>query len=97
MLLPLAAGQYADTWFNVSAAESVTLALTQERLSNGVGVDTVWLDTPFGQDGITWLQSAATRGLESVVELLLEYENGNLTRRLQYALDIQYWRRSGRG
>ena len=60
-----------------------------------------------GSEAVAWrlLQSGAqvdrlTGGpslqLEPI-ELARHYENGNLTRRLQYALDIQYWRRSGRG
>lgn len=62
-----------DEWFVPTTSEDRLLNLTDTRLAAGTDIDTIWLDgTPYGPDGITWLQSAAARGYESVVALLLE-------------------------
>jgi hypothetical protein len=60
-----------DEWFEAETRESRLLQLTTARLGEGVDVNTLWLDTPFGQAGITWLMSAAARGFERVVDLVL--------------------------
>ena len=64
-------GDGPDPWFDTNTTEREVLSLTNRRLDEGVDVNTVWIDTPYGQDGITWLQSAAAQGYEDVVELLL--------------------------
>lgn len=61
-----------DPFFEADAGEDLLLNLTRDRLDAGVNIDTLWEDTPFGQDGITWLQYAASLGHFHLVEYLLE-------------------------
>jgi hypothetical protein len=72
LLLPLRLALADDAWFDVTLSEEVVLNMTVDRLDAGAAVDYMYLDTPFGQDGITMLMSASARKLEQVVSLLLE-------------------------